>query len=102
MENKDSDLYYAVVMNKVENRELTDEIIQHHARHLAELDEEGKLVLAGPFTDHPSSLIVLKTKSKSEAIKIADVDPLIREGVRTFEVRTWLIANRENNFLPQI
>jgi hypothetical protein len=31
---------------------------------------------------------------------IMDQDPLIRGGFRSCEVRTWLMANETNNYLP--
>lgn len=90
---------YVIVLNKVEGRDLAKETIQRHIEHLAKLDREGKLILCGPFTDHPSGMVVLNVKNKEEATAIAEADPFVREGVRTFEVRTWLIACRENNYL---
>lgn len=97
----DSDhIYYAVVLLPVESKELTHEVIEKHAQHLRELDGEGKLVLAGPFTDHPTGLLVLRGKSKDEIKSIMDEDPFIRGGYRGYEVRTWLMANRTNNYLP--
>lgn len=93
-------IYYAVFLLPVASRKLTGEAIAKHAQHLRELDAEGKLVLAGPFTDHPSGLLVLRGKSKDEVKSIMEQDPLIRGGFRGLEVRTWLMANRANNYLP--
>lgn len=61
--------------------------------------QAGKLVLCGPFTDHAGGMIILRVKDKSEARAIAAKDPFVRDGVRSFEVRTWEIGNAENNYL---
>jgi uncharacterized protein len=98
--NEPERIYYAVILQPVESRELTIDVITKHAQHLRELDVDGKLVLAGPFTDHPSGLLVLRGKSKDEIKSIMEQDPLIQGGFRTIEVRTWLMANRTNNYLP--
>lgn len=100
MKNEPAHIYYAVILQPVGSRELTADVITKHAQHLRELDADGKLVLAGPFTDHPSGLLVLRGKTKDEIKSIMEQDPLIQGGFRTIEVRTWLLANRTNNYLP--
>ncbi len=100
MKNDSDPFYYVVILLAIESRELTNEVIAQHAQHLRELDVGGKLVLAGPFTDHPSGLLVLRAKGKDEIKSIMEQDPLILGGFRSYEVRTWLMANRTNNYLP--
>jgi uncharacterized protein YciI len=100
MKSGSDKIYYAAILLPVESRELTGEAITKHAQHLRELDADGKLVLAGPFTDHPTGLLVLRGKNKDEIESIMERDPLILGGFRNFEVRTWLMANRANNYQP--
>lgn len=92
--------YYAVILQAIDSREITSDAIAKHAQHLRALDADGKLVLAGPFTDHPSGLLVLRGKNKDEIKSIMDEDPMILGGFRNYEIRTWLMANRTNNYLP--
>jgi uncharacterized protein YciI len=100
MKNDTDPIYYVVILQPVASRELTSEVIAKHVRHLHSLDDAEKLVLAGPFTDHPTGMLVLRGKSKDEIKSIMEQDALIREGFRTFEIRTWLLANRTNQFTP--
>ena len=61
--------------------------------------EEGFLVLAGPFTDHPAGMAIIKAIDKEQASKIAEADPFVREGVRSYSVRTSLLSTEENHYL---
>lgn len=92
--------YYAVDLIPVEQRVITADLIAKHTAHLQELDKEGKLVLAGPFADDPSGLLVLNCSDRTAAEGIMDVDPLIVSGVRRFRVHTWLIATADNGYSP--
>ncbi|HTB61760.1 MAG TPA: YciI family protein [Polyangia bacterium] len=94
--------YYAVILKPVPGRQLSLPIVQRHAQHLAELDAQGTLVMAGPFVDNPLGLLVMKGSSKAEIKHVMSVDPMITSGVRTFEVATWVLATRENKFMPPI
>jgi uncharacterized protein YciI len=94
--------YFAVILKPVEGRDLSLPLLQKHAQHLAELDEQRRLVMAGPFVDSPLGLLILKGSSKAEITQILNEDPLVQGGVRTFEVATWLMADRGNNFMPAL
>lgn len=90
---------FAIFLHQIEGKILTQEAISLHVDHLAQLDQNGKLVLCGPFADHPSGMVIVSAKDKEEAQSIAMSDPFVKLGFRTFEVRTWLIACKENNYL---
>ena len=94
-----NDTCYAILLNKVDGRQTTPEIIARHIEHLRKLDDAGKLVLAGPFEDCPGGMVIVRADSLDAAKQIAASDPFVSEGVRTFEVRTWLLATRENGYL---
>lgn len=78
---------------------LNGDVIARHVEHLRKLDGEGKLVLCGPFSDYPGGMVVLRVQSFAEATEIAEQDPFIAEGYKTYGVRTLEVANRENNYL---
>ncbi len=73
--------------------------VEHHVAYLKALDDKGLLVLAGPFTDVPGGMVVIKADHEEEAIQIALTDPFISQGFRTFEIRTLEVANQHNNYL---
>ncbi len=90
---------YVIMLNKVPNCEMTKETIGRHVSHLRRLHKSGRLILCGPFADYPSGMVVVNASTKAEAIQIAESDPFVKEGFRTYEVHTWLLANEENNYL---
>jgi uncharacterized protein len=94
--------YFLIFLNSIPSRPLTPEVVKLHAAHLAELDSEGKLVLAGPIPERLGGLIVLRTASLAEARAIADEDPMIRGGYQTYELGTWIMSNRQNDYQPKI
>lgn len=56
----------------------------HRPAHLANLEplvRQGRVVLAGPFTDKTGSLIVIEADSLAEAQALADTDPYTVHGV---------------------
>jgi uncharacterized protein YciI len=56
----------------------------HRPAHLARLQQlhaEGRLVLAGPFTDRSGSLIILDADSLGEAEAFAKEDPYTVHGI---------------------
>lgn len=62
-----------------------------HLKRLEVLEEEGRLILAGPFTDKSGSLIVMEAGSKEEVEAFMEEDPYVREGVFShYEIRPFL------------
>jgi uncharacterized protein len=56
----------------------------HRPAHLAKmepLDQQGRVVLAGPLTDKAGSLIVIEADSLDEAQQFAQEDPYTVNGV---------------------
>jgi uncharacterized protein len=94
--------YYVIFLHPIPERPLSPEVVDLHAAHLAELDDSGKLVMAGPLLERSGGLIVLRTESAAEAIAIAEEDPLVRGAYQTYELGTWLLSNRQNNYRPNI
>jgi uncharacterized protein YciI len=94
--------YYLIFLHSIPERPLSPEVVELHAAHLAELDDSGELVMAGPLVERAGGLIVLRTGSIAEAIAIAEEDPLVRGAYQTYELGTWLVSNRKNGYRPNI
>ncbi len=52
-----------------------------HLAHLETLAKQGRVALAGPFTDGSGSLIVIEAESLGEAWDVVAADPYVRNGV---------------------
>jgi uncharacterized protein YciI len=98
-ENRDGALY-VLFLAAVPGKALTATVIHQHAAHLADLDREGRLVLAGPLLTRFSGLIVLQVASLAEAEAVANSDPMVRGGFQTYELATWMIAKKQNDYRP--
>ncbi|HEY3918756.1 MAG TPA: YciI family protein [Stellaceae bacterium] len=94
--------YYLIFLNSIPGKSLSRDVVNLHAAHLKELDNDGKLVLAGPIPEHAGGLIVLRVASLAEAKAIAEEDPMIRGAYQTYELGTWLMSNRQNDYRPNI
>jgi uncharacterized protein len=94
--------YYVIFLHSIPERTLSAEVVVRHAAHLTELDDDGKLVMAGPLVERSGGLIVLRAVTVAEAIAIAEEDPLVRGAYQTYELATWLMSNRQNDYRPNI
>lgn len=91
-------LRYVILLSHA-GKPMTEALIRAHVEHLKKLDAERRLVLCGPFKDHPGGMVVVKAASKEEARAVAEADPFVKEGVETYELRTWELSCAENNHL---
>jgi len=61
-----------------------------HLAHLERLEQQGRLPLAGPFTDGAGSLIVVEAESLEEVWKLVASDPYVANGIfESVEVRPF-------------
>ncbi|WP_418127343.1 YciI family protein [Streptococcus parasuis] len=89
-------LYLYLMISK---NELTEQLIKDLFEHLKQLDAEDKLVLCGPFHDYPGSMVVFNADNYGQAILIAESDPFIHSGCKTYELRSLEVANKDNQYL---
>jgi len=80
---------------------VTKEAIARHVAHIKTLDDNGQLILAGPFKGYPGvvGMVVFKAQSPEDAEAFCKADPLVLEGYAPYTLRTLRAANRENNYL---
>jgi uncharacterized protein YciI len=87
---------YLYIMH--DQKKLNKAIILEHVHHLKQLKKEERLVLSGPFTDHPGGMVVFNATSKNEALQIANQDPFIRDQYKSFDLYTLDVADERNDF----
>ena len=64
-----------------------------HLEHLAKLEAEGNLVLAGPLADLSGGIIVLTAPDAEAAQALVEQDPYTRHGVtKDRELKEWKIT----------
>jgi Uncharacterized protein conserved in bacteria len=80
-------------------RPLNEELVKNHVDYLKGLKSKGKLILCGPFIDYPGGMVIFLAEDLAEAKNIAESDPFIASGCKTYEIRTLEPANEDNNYL---
>lgn len=88
---------YVILINR--KKDYTIDVINKHVEHLKRLDENGQLVLCGPFKDYDGGIMIIKAKSFEEDKTIAESDSFIVKGFSTYELRTLELSNKENNHM---
>jgi uncharacterized protein len=81
---------FVYLMNN--QKPLTKEIIKSHVEYLSGLESEGKLMLCGPFADYPGGMVIIQAENLNEATDIANSDPFIASGCKSYEIRTLKLA----------
>jgi uncharacterized protein YciI len=66
---------------------------RQHLAHMTSLAQQGKLVIAGPFSDQPDKsmrgMCLYRVGSVDEARQLAEQDPVVKAGRLKVEVLTW-------------
>ncbi len=68
---------------------------EQHLAHLAEMREQGHLLLAGPFSEQPDETLrgfCLYRTSVEETRRLAESDPSVRAGRMAVDVMGWWTA----------
>ena len=78
---------------------LSEALVKSHVEHLKALKEQGKLILCGPFEDYAGGMVIFSAEDRKEATEIANSDPFIASGCKTYEIRTLELADEDNNYL---
>jgi len=73
------------------------EQLQEHLAYQKQLEERGIMFAAGPFADDAgerwlgAGMVIIRAGSLAEAQAIAAADPMHSSGVRSAQVRPWLL-----------
>lgn len=89
---------FAAIIEYLQNKEKVSEVRPVHRQYLTSLKGQGKLVVAGPFTDDSGALIVYEAESLGAAEALLKADPFCTSGIfLKWQLRPWnpVFANRE-------
>ena len=84
-----------VVMLRPANKygeEGTEEKVSEHFNYLKDLLADGKLIMAGRFSEVLIGLSIIEAESHEEALEIMRNDPAVLAGVFHAELHPWSIA----------
>jgi len=64
-----------------------------HLTYMIELEREGKLFASGPFGDgtRGDGMTIVRAENEEEARAIAQRDPFVVNGIRTFTLQSWTL-----------
>jgi uncharacterized protein len=89
---------YAIFGKTVAPPEKLMPLLPAHLEYLIGLEKKGLLFPSGPLTEVGAGplggggLTVLRVASAAEAREIAEAEPLVKNGLRTFEIKEWTIV----------
>jgi uncharacterized protein YciI len=70
----------------------TEEKVTEHFKYLKGLLADGKLTMAGRFSEVLIGLSMIEAESREEALEIMRNDPAVKAGVFHAELYPWRIA----------
>lgn len=89
---------YTIVMlttgsAKIEDKAKMDELMKGHMSNIGRLAKEGKIIVAGPFSEKNNrdyrGMFIFNTKSQEEAESWVKTDPAVAAGVFSYEIFPW-------------
>jgi uncharacterized protein YciI len=63
--------------------------LREHFGYVLGLQQQGKVLLAGPWAGAPGGMVLLQVADLAAAEQIMSVDPAIRAGVMSATLREW-------------
>ncbi|MEI4771869.1 YciI family protein [Psychrobacillus sp. FJAT-51614] len=81
------------LLNQDNWTEKENSIIQHHFEVLQNLQEEGRLLLAGRTLNlDPIGIVILEVDTEEEAIELMNNDPAVKEGIMEAQLFPYRVA----------
>jgi uncharacterized protein YciI len=76
-------------------------MVAAHVEYIRDLDDSGKLVLAGATKDLPGAggMIIFKAESREAADSFCRSEPFVAGGHATYKLFSLRVGNKENNYL---
>jgi uncharacterized protein len=88
--------FFAVLSKASATPEKLKALLPAHLEYMIGLERRGALCASGPLSDGagpPSGagLSILRAASAEEARALAEADPFVRSGLRSFELKEWTV-----------
>jgi uncharacterized protein len=88
--------FFAVLSQPSPTPEKLKALLPEHLEYMIGLEKRGLLFASGPLSDgagppNGAGLTILRVASAREARVLADADPLVVNGLRTYELKEWTI-----------
>ncbi len=78
---------------KIEDKAKMDELMKGHMSNIGKLAKEGKITVAGPFSEKNNrnyrGMFIFNTKSKEVAESWVKTDPAVAAGIFNYEIFPW-------------
>jgi uncharacterized protein YciI len=71
-----------------------------HGAYMKRLFDEGRIFAAGPTTDAPGGLVIVRASALDEAKALMAADPSVTSGMFTGEIHGWTPVFRSDKPLP--
>src|SRR5208282_1352865 len=88
--------FYALLSQPSPTPEKLKPLLPAHLEYMISLEKRGVLFASGPLSDGagpPSGagLTILRAASAREARELAEADPFVSSGLRSFELKEWTV-----------
>jgi len=88
--------FYAVLSKPSPTPEKLKTLLPAHLEYMIALEKRGLLFASGPLADgdgppNGAGLTILRVASAQDARALAEADPFVANGLRTFELKEWTI-----------
>ena len=88
--------FYAVLSQPSPTPEKLKALLPAHLEYMIALEKRGVLFASGPLSDgqgppNGAGLTILRAASAAEARELAQADPVVKNGLRTFELKEWTV-----------
>jgi len=98
--------FFVIFTEPLKGRQAVKDHLATHLEYQKGLEAKGIMVAAGPVSDEQGNewtgkgLIIIRAENLQEAKKVADNDPMHRDGVRSYTLLPWLM--NEGSFTLQV
>lgn len=88
--------FYAIVSRPSPTPEKLKALLPAHLEYMIALEKRGVVFASGPLADGEgppdgAGLTILRAANAAEARQLAEADPFVANGLRTFDLKEWTI-----------